>query len=192
MSKSPLEKVLISLTEIKASMHDDANTSATEMLDETIAFIQQCIENGCDDRKSYDETIMLIGKFLDKLPSIAALIKYLFGQRNEPDFYNYYELVNLGQTIKLCRKARGLTQGQLADLSGISVSHICLMENDKREPTLSKLESISKALTVPLSVLVFLAGQYDEVKELSEPQIEELSNNIMGLMDVAYRQENLF
>lgn len=100
--------------------------------------------------------------------------------------------MNLGQTIKLCRKSRGLTQGQLAHLSGISVSHICLMEKDKREPTLSKLESISKALNIPLSVMVYLAGQYDEVKELSSKQIEELSESIMGLMDVAYRQESLF
>ncbi len=100
--------------------------------------------------------------------------------------------MNLGQTIKLCRKNQGLTQAQLADLSGISVSHICLMEKDKREPTLSKLELISKALNIPLSVLVFLAAQHEEIKELGKPQIEELTNNIMGLMDVAYRQKSLF
>ncbi|MCU7926721.1 MAG: helix-turn-helix domain-containing protein [Candidatus Thiodiazotropha sp. (ex Dulcina madagascariensis)] len=100
--------------------------------------------------------------------------------------------MNLGQTIKLCRKNKGLTQAQLSDLSGISVSYICLMEKDKREPTLSTLELISKALGIPLSVLVFLAAQHEEIKELDKSQIEELSNNIMGLMDVAYRQETLF
>lgn len=77
MNDSPLEMVLISLKEIKASMHDEANTSANEKLDEAIEFIQQCIENGCDDRNSKIEAILVIGKFLDKLPSIVTLIKYL-------------------------------------------------------------------------------------------------------------------
>lgn len=101
-------------------------------------------------------------------------------------------IMNIGQTIKLCRKNQGLTQGQLAELSGISVSHISLMESDKREPTLSKLEAIAMALKVPLSVLVFLASNNEDVKELNKSQIEEMSNSIMGLMDVAYRQETLF
>ncbi len=77
MTTSPLEKVLFSLLEIKASMHDDANTSATEKLDEAIAFIQQCVENGCDDRSKDYEILLVISKFLDKLPSISTLIKYL-------------------------------------------------------------------------------------------------------------------
>lgn len=102
------------------------------------------------------------------------------------------ETMNLGKTIKLCRKKRGLTQAQLAELSDISVSHICLMEKDKREPTLSKLELISKALDIPLSVLVFLAAQNDEINELNKTQIESLSDSIMGLMDDACRQKALF
>ncbi|MCU7926720.1 MAG: hypothetical protein KZQ97_09790 [Candidatus Thiodiazotropha sp. (ex Dulcina madagascariensis)] len=77
MIDPPLKKVLDSLLEIKASMHDDANTSATEQLDEAIAFVQRCIENGCNDRNVNYEVLMVIGKFLDKLPSIATLIKYL-------------------------------------------------------------------------------------------------------------------
>ena len=100
--------------------------------------------------------------------------------------------MNLGKTIKLCRKRSGMTQAKLAELSGISVSHICLMEKDKREPTLSKLELIAKALKIPLSVLVFLAAQYDEVNELNKAQIENLSDSIIGLMDDAFRQQALF
>ena len=74
---TPLEQLLISLYEIKASIHNETNTSATEKLDDAIVFIQQCIENGCEDRKSLDAAMLAVGKFLDKLPSIVALIKYL-------------------------------------------------------------------------------------------------------------------
>lgn len=100
--------------------------------------------------------------------------------------------MNLGKIIKACRVSKGLTQAQLAELSDISVSHICLMEKNKREPTISKLELIAQALNIPLSVLVFLAAKNDEVEELNNESIEELSNNLMGLMDVAYKQKKLF
>ena len=100
--------------------------------------------------------------------------------------------MNLGKIIKSCRVSKGLTQSQLSELTDISVSHICLMEKNKREPTLSKLESIAQALNMPLSVLVFLASQNNEVDEFNKEQIEELSKNLMGLMDVAYKQKKLF
>ena len=65
------------------------------------------------------------------------------------------------------------------------------MEKNKRESTLSTLELITKELGVSLSVLVFLASQDCEVKELEKPEIEELSDSIMRLMDIAYRQKTL-
>lgn len=100
--------------------------------------------------------------------------------------------MNLGKAIRMCRKKRGYTQAELADLAKISVSHLCLLEKDKRDPSLSAVNSISDALRIPVSVLVFLASQYEEIKELNEKQIDELSRSIMGIMDGANRQESLF
>ena len=77
MKISPLEKVLNSLIEIKACRHDETNTDVIEKLDEAICFVQECIENGTYDSKSIDTVYIVLGKFLEKLPSIAALIKYL-------------------------------------------------------------------------------------------------------------------
>ena len=76
---SPLKKMLVTLIEIRASMHDETNASAIKQLDEAIAFLQQCTESGSEDSNSHDKAIALIGKFLDKVPSIAALIKLLSG-----------------------------------------------------------------------------------------------------------------
>ena len=100
--------------------------------------------------------------------------------------------MDLGKAIKMCRMKRGLKQAELAELADISVSHLCLLEKDKRDPSLSVVNAIAKALNIPVSVLVFLASQYDEIKELNEKQIEELSRGIMGIMDGAARQESLF
>ena len=75
MSHEPLKKVLEVLTELKASMHDVANTSASDQLDEAIKLVQQCIENGSADDEVANTVILLIGKAVERLPSIAALIK---------------------------------------------------------------------------------------------------------------------
>lgn len=90
--------------------------------------------------------------------------------------------MDLGRTIKQCRKVKKLTLAQLSESSGISVPHLCLLEKNKREPSLGTVEAIAKALGVPLSVLVFLAAQNEEIPELSVPHIEALSKKIMDLM----------
>jgi transcriptional regulator with XRE-family HTH domain len=90
--------------------------------------------------------------------------------------------MDLGGTIKQCRSVKKLTLAQLSKDCGISVSHLSLLENNNREPSFSAVEAIAQALGLPLSVLVFLATQKDEVTELSAAHIEALSNNIMDLM----------
>jgi len=100
--------------------------------------------------------------------------------------------MNLGKAIRMCRMNKGLKQAELADLANISVSHLCLLEKDKRDPSLSAVTSISEALEIPVSVLVFLASQYEEIKELNQKQVDDLSRGIMGIMDGANRQESLF
>ncbi len=100
--------------------------------------------------------------------------------------------MNLGEAIKTCRKLRGLTQSKLAELSGVSVSHLCLIEKNKRDPSIAMVESISKALKTPLSVLVFIAAENDEIPELKEGQLDSLSTGIQELMDGTRKQQSLF
>jgi len=100
--------------------------------------------------------------------------------------------MNLGSTIKLIREKRGYKQSELANRAGISVSHLCLVEKEKRDPSLSTIEAISDALSIPVSVLVFLAAQKEQVKELTDNQIEEVTHSILELMDGVSRQKSLF
>ena len=76
---TPLNKLLVTLKEIQVTMHNETNAGANEKLDEAILFIQQCIDDGDTNGKSYDKALMLVGKFFDKLPSIVTLIKYFSG-----------------------------------------------------------------------------------------------------------------
>jgi len=75
MKLEPLKKVLEVLIEVKASVHDVANTSAVEKLDEAIHLVQQGIADGNTDSEFYTKVLFAIGKAFNQLPSVTALLK---------------------------------------------------------------------------------------------------------------------
>ena len=58
--------------------------------------------------------------------------------------------VLFGARIRELRKARGMTQGQLADILGIEQKHVSLIELGRSYPSLDRLALIAEALQVPL------------------------------------------
>lgn len=89
--------------------------------------------------------------------------------------------MNLGSAIKQCRKVKKISQTELANLSGLSVSHLSLIESNKREPSVNAVNVIANALGIPLSVLVFLAAD-KKLIEINDKHIERLTASIMDLM----------
>lgn len=59
----------------------------------------------------------------------------------------------IGKTIKLLRIAKGLKQSDLAENLKVSTNYISLVENDKREPSLSLLKELASNLDVPVGML---------------------------------------
>jgi len=100
--------------------------------------------------------------------------------------------MNIGHAIRICRQGRGYTLARLAERSRLSVSYLSLLEQQKREPTLATAQQIADGLSIPLSVLIFLAASKQELTGISEQQIAHLSNAIIGLMDDTTRQQSLF
>jgi transcriptional regulator with XRE-family HTH domain len=90
--------------------------------------------------------------------------------------------MDIGGTIKQCRSIRNMTQAQLADVTSISVSHLCLVEKNKREPSITAIKLIANALGIPLSVLFFLAAEKEKVTELKASHIDALTKNIVELL----------
>ena len=62
-----------------------------------------------------------------------------------------------GQVVREARKARKLSQEQLAELSGMHVNHISFIERAKTSPSLQAMEQIAIALNVKLSTLLATA-----------------------------------
>ena len=59
----------------------------------------------------------------------------------------------LGQKIVSLRKNKGLTQEDLAELSGYSVEFISLIERGINAPTIDGLEKLARALDVEVDII---------------------------------------
>lgn len=85
----------------------------------------------------------------------------------------------IGKTIKFLRVAKGLKQSDLAERAKVSTNYISLIENDKREPSLSFLKELASNLDIPVSLL-FL--ELDMSKKEINPQERDLLMKMRDLM----------
>lgn len=90
--------------------------------------------------------------------------------------------MNIGDAIKLCREKRNLSQKELAQISKVSVSHLCLIEKSKREASLSTLEALATALNIPASIIILIATDKDKLGEsdISLDRVALLANKLVG------------
>jgi transcriptional regulator with XRE-family HTH domain len=88
--------------------------------------------------------------------------------------------MTLGEAIKSLRAAAGIMQRELADRVGITASMLSLVEADKREPSITVLRGIGRALEVPTSVLFAVALDDSEVARGTHDaqKVHELTKNL--------------
>lgn len=67
---------------------------------------------------------------------------------------HYKTYIQIGLNILHYRKEQGLTQEQLADMTGHSRNHIQRVETAYTKPTLDTLLDVSESLGVPLEKLL--------------------------------------
>lgn len=91
--------------------------------------------------------------------------------------------MKIGQAIKLCRIRRGITQSELAQLSECSVSYLSMLENDKRDATLSTITRIANALKIPVSLIFFLGAESNELNGIDKDLYGELARTSLELLN---------
>lgn len=91
----------------------------------------------------------------------------------------------IGKTIKFLRITKNLKQSDLAGLLKVSTNYISLIENDKREPSLSFIKELAKQLDIPVGLL-FL--EIDMSKKDASSQEREL---LMRMRDLILQIEML-
>jgi transcriptional regulator with XRE-family HTH domain len=61
--------------------------------------------------------------------------------------------MSVGRAVKFARIAAGIKQKDLADRLDVSPNYLSLVENDKREPSISFLRNLSSEIGIPLGLL---------------------------------------
>ncbi len=98
--------------------------------------------------------------------------------------------MTLGNAIKLVRTATGIKQGALAKKLSVSANYLSLIENGKREPSISLLKRLAGALGVPVGIF-FLWQEMNPMK-IEEPRtnhLRELLTRLEALYLLSSRQK---
>ena len=70
-----------------------------------------------------------------------------------------FENKTFSEKIKELREAKGITQGELSRLSGVSVAEICRIEKGERQnPSINLLNNLLSALEVDIDTYVKVTG----------------------------------
>ena len=107
-----------------------------------------------------------------------------------PILYPGGTFMNLGKAIRLCRIQKNMRQIELAKRSNISVSYLSMLEQGKRDPSFSTVESIATALKIPISVLTFLAADPGELDGISPELAEKISYTALRLIGASSDAES--
>lgn len=67
---------------------------------------------------------------------------------------HYKDYIQIGLNIMRYRKEQGLTQEQLADMTGYTRNHIQRVETANPKPSVGLILEVSKALRVPVEQLM--------------------------------------
>lgn len=88
--------------------------------------------------------------------------------------------MNVGQAIRLCRMQRKASQTVVAKKASCSVSYLSMLENNKRDPTLSTLIKIANALRVPIGVLFVLAAENEDLGSVDKKLAGALAQSALA------------
>ena len=99
--------------------------------------------------------------------------------------FHFVNVMTIGQTLKLLRVAAKIKQSELSSDLGISGNYLSMVENDRREPSLTLLKKFAQRLDVPLGYLLWRALSDEESEEA-----EELRSQMDGLLTTILRHNN--
>lgn len=103
--------------------------------------------------------------------------------------------MTIGLTLKLLRTASNLTQNSLAKDLKVTANYLSLVENGRKEPSLTLLKKFSKRLDAPLGYLLWLALQEERSHEELDlkQKMDELLVNIIrrkgGNLQISVRRD---
>ena len=91
--------------------------------------------------------------------------------------------MNIGQAIKEYRKKKGISQKKLAEMSGLSHTALCRIENDQAFPTKKHITKICDALGITRTYLLFTSLTDEDIPEKNLPIFKALKEPIIKVLE---------
>lgn len=92
---------------------------------------------------------------------------------------------NIGSTLRLLRVASNLRQASLAKDLDVTSNYLSLVENGKKEPSLTFLKKFSRRLDAPLGYLLWIA-----LEDKDRPEEFDLKEKMDRLLTAILEQKN--
>ncbi|RMH19072.1 MAG: XRE family transcriptional regulator [Acidobacteria bacterium] len=90
--------------------------------------------------------------------------------------------MNYSKAIRIVRAARGFSQKRLAAVIGVDPSYISLLETGKRVPSLEVLESLAKALRIPIHLLLLLASEPEDLRGVGVDEAQQIGRQLLEIL----------
>jgi transcriptional regulator with XRE-family HTH domain len=87
----------------------------------------------------------------------------------------------VGKALKILRTARGIKQSDLANRIAVQKNYISMIENGRREPSLSFLQAAARALDVPIEMFFVFARDSTELPPQSAISFARLQQILLQL-----------
>lgn len=91
--------------------------------------------------------------------------------------------MKIGNVLKLLRTSRGLSQGEMSKLFGISQNYLSLIEQNKKIPSIEAITGFASALRISKDALIFVGTEIpDELNGKDVEDFQRLQQNILSLL----------
>lgn len=90
--------------------------------------------------------------------------------------------MKFGNTIKQLRKRKGINQQVLADRLGVTQTYLSLIESNQKTPSINLINSISKELSIPPSILAYLTLNKEEISKNKHAAFDQINPLIEDLI----------
>jgi transcriptional regulator with XRE-family HTH domain len=98
--------------------------------------------------------------------------------------------MELGKAIKLVRTASGRRQGEVAESLGVTSNYLSLVENGKREPSVSFLKRLGANLGVPVGFFFLWEESGTTTTSKNMDQLRDLLAQLEAMYVFAKRGKN--
>ena len=98
--------------------------------------------------------------------------------------------VETGEVLRILRMASGLSISELANKAAVSVPLLSLIEKGERTPSMALLKKISTVLQIPMSSLILLLSDTDDVSS-DDPYANQIIETVQELTKMENRLRTL-